>query len=154
MCRVVHSYYSKLYTLKKVNLVAQKYLLSLINNKFNRKTRETLNTNLIVKEFKDTLKPINSNKASGLNSLSPVFYKTFSNIILSLMLKMVRKAFNTAVFSAELAVSQIILLYKNNNSILIQSYQLIILLNINYKIATKALAKRFFKVLADVVSLY
>jgi hypothetical protein len=73
MCRVVHSYYSELYTSEEINPVAQKSLLSLINNKFNREARETLNADLTIKELKDTLKSMNSNKALGLDSLSLAF---------------------------------------------------------------------------------
>jgi hypothetical protein len=102
MCRVVHSYYFKLYTPEKVDSVAQKSLLFLINNKFNRKVREALNANIIIKELKDTLKSINSNKAPGSDNLSLVFYKTFSNVTLLLVLKLFREAFNLAAFSAEL----------------------------------------------------
>jgi hypothetical protein len=97
MCKVVHSYYSELYTLKKVDSAAQKSLLTLINDKFNRETRKALNANLTIKELKDTLKSINSNKASESDSLLPVFYKTFSNIILLLVLKLFREAFNLTI---------------------------------------------------------
>jgi hypothetical protein len=105
MCRVAHSYYSELYTPEKIESVVQESLLTLINNKFNREARKTFNTNLTIKELKDALKSMNSNKASGLDNVSPVFYKTFSNVALSLVLKTFRKAFSMAVFPAELVVS-------------------------------------------------
>jgi hypothetical protein len=154
MCRVVHSYYSELYTPKKIDPVAQESLLALINDKFNREVRKSLNADLTIKELKDTLKSMNSNKAPGLDGLSPAFYKTFSNIILPLVLKMFREALAMNVFPAELTAGQIVLLYKKENSTLMQNYQSITLLNINYKIVTKALAKRFSKILANVIGSY
>jgi hypothetical protein len=54
-------------------------------------------------------------------------------------------------FPAELAKGQIILLYKKDNSTLMKNYCLITLLNVDYKIMIKTLAKRFSKVLADVI---
>jgi hypothetical protein len=154
MCRVMHSYYSKLYTLEEVDSAVQESLLALIDNKFNREARETLNTDLTIEELKDTLKSMDSNKAPGSDDFLSVFYKTFSNVALPLVLKTFMEAFKMTVFPAEIVAGQIVLLYKKENFTLMQNYWLITLLNVDYKIVTKTLTKRFFKILANMVSLY
>jgi hypothetical protein len=149
MCRVAHSYYSKLYSPEETDPAAQESLLSLIDNKFNIEAQNILNTLLTIEELEDALKSMGNDKAPGPDELSPVFYKMFSDVTLPLILNTFNEAFDRDVFSAELAEGQIVLLYKKDDSTLMKNYCLITLLNVDYKIVTKALAKRFSKVLAD-----
>lgn len=53
--------------------------------------------------------------------------------------------FYADTFSAELAHSWIVLLYKKSNLIIMKNYRLITLLNTNYKIITKASVRRFIR---------
>jgi hypothetical protein len=151
MCRVAHSFYSELYSPEAVDPAAQESLLSLINDKFNEEAQVTLNSRLTIEELEDALKTMDNDKAPGPDGLSPAFYKAFSDTVLPKVLEIFNKAFDMETFSPELAKSQIVLLYKKDDPTLIKNYRSITLLNVNYKIVTKALAKRFSKVLANVV---
>ena len=97
---------------------------------------------------------MDSNKAPGPDGLSPAFYKKYKEFTLPLVLATFREAFELEVFPQELAAGQIILLYKKEDPTVMKNYRPITLLNVDYKIITKALSKRFSKVLEEVVGPY
>jgi hypothetical protein len=151
MCETAHSFYSELYTPEEVDNTAQEDLLNLIDNKFNENSRNTLNADLTVEEINAALDTMSNNKSPGPDGLTAAFYKQFREILAPILLAAFKEAFASEEFSAELSAGQIILLYKKEDLTLMKNYRLITLLNTDYKIITKALARRFSKVLTEVV---
>ena len=102
-------------------------------------------------ECRAVLKTFNSNKSPGNDGLTIEFYRKFWPIFGQLMMD----SFNCAYSHGELSVSQrqavITLLDKGKNRYLLKNWRPISLLNVDYKIASKALANRMIKFLPKLI---
>ena len=154
MCDIAHSFYSTLYTPEETSVEAQEELLAHVTDKFSVTAADSLNAELSIDEIKEALSLMNSNKAPGPDGLSPALYKALADTLLPLMLSAFKAALSMESFPEELSLGQIILLYKSGDPTLMKNYRPITLLNSDYKIITKALSRRFSKVLHEVAGPY
>ena len=115
-------------------------------------SREYCEGSISNKECLEILKELKQNKSPGNDGFSSEFYCTFWPDIGDL----VKDALNEAYRSGELASSQkqavITLIAKDGKDpFLLKNYRPISLLNVDYKILTKILAKRIKKVLNEII---
>ena len=108
---------------------------------------------LTVKECKEVLKNFSKNKSQGSDGLTAEFYSFFWDMLSDTMVN----SFNYGFQKGELTISQrqsIIRLIpkKDKNLSRLKNWRPISLLNLDYKIATKALALRLKKVLPSIIS--
>ena len=107
---------------------------------------------LSFEECKEALKCLNDNKSPGEDGFTMEFFKCFFNVIGSDLVE----SFNYAHEKGQLSISQkrgIITLIPKQDSDLLhrQNWRPITLLNTDYKITAKALARRIEKVLPGII---
>ena len=108
---------------------------------------------LTVKECKEALKNFSKNKSPGTDGLTAEFYSFFWDLLSDTMVN----SFNYGFQKGELTISQrqsIIRLIpkKDKNLSRLANWRPISLLNVDYKIATKALALRLKKVIPSIIN--
>ncbi|KAL9984806.1 hypothetical protein ACROYT_G007141 [Oculina patagonica] len=120
----------------------------------NNEEQETMEGIFTLEECKKILESFEDNKSPGEDRFTAEFYKHFFDLIGFDLVQSLNQAFE----DGELSISQrrgvITLIPKEDSDLLdIQNWRPITLLNIDYKIASKALAKRIESVLPKLVHL-
>ena len=107
---------------------------------------------LTEKESFEALLSMHNNKSPGSDGLSTEFYKTFWVHIKDLMLDSLNEGYRTGKLSDSQKHSVLTLLFKKGDKRNLDNWRPISLLNIDYKIATRALAKRLQNVIPELIS--
>ena len=141
----IEKYYSEL--CKTVNNLEQKDFYSFIEpltiSKLTIEDREKMEGHLSLEECRKALDTFEGDKTPGEDGFTVEFYKTFFDLIGQDLVA----SFNAAYEVNELSISQrrgiVTLIPKEDGSLLeLQNWRPITLLNVDCKIATKAIAKR------------
>ena len=146
-------FYENLYTEKDKKPLheLEAYLEETNINKLSQEEREECEGPLTVEECQAALKSFKPNKTPGNDGLPVEFYKKFWPVIGQLCVD----CFNYAYENGELSVSQrqavITLLDKGKDRTLLKNWRPISLLNVDYKIMSKALANRCTKHLSKLI---
>ena len=112
--------------------------------------RDRLEQPLIEKELLTALRNLKNNKCPGSDGLSVEFYKTFWDEIKSYLHKSLLFAHETGGLSTEQKRRIISLIPKKNaDRLSLHNWRPITLLNVDYKILTKALALRLKRIIPD-----
>ena len=100
-------------------------------------------------ECVEALKKFNKNKSPGTDGLTAEFYLRFWNELGKVMVDSFNYAFTTGLLSISQRQGIIRLIPKKDKNLLhLKNWRPVSLLNVDYKIATKALALRLKRVLA------
>ena len=123
--------------------------------------KKTLNNNeascceglLTLDEGKQAILEMKTNKAPGLSGLTIEFYQTFWPKIGELVIKSLNVGYMKGELSSLQKQSVISLLYKKGDSNNLENWRPISLLNTDYKIGTRILAKRLQIILPKIISM-
>ena len=149
-------FYSKLYSSQnsqvndpRFNQLFTKDMIKTLNDE----QKESCEGLLTVKECKETLNDFSKNKSPGTDGLTVEFYSVFWDLLSDTMVNSSNYGFQ----KGELAISQrqsiIRLIPKKDKDLSrLKNWRPISLLNLDYKIATKALALRLKKVLPSIIN--
>ena len=147
-------FYEKLYSARNAKSAeeVESYLKTISMPKLSEEESTTCEGQFSVDECREALKGFKNNKAPGNDGLTAEFYKKFWSTFGTLMVE----SFNESYIKGELTNSQrqavITLLDKGKDRSLLKNWRPISLLNVDYKIASKALANRFTKYLPNIIS--
>ena len=149
------AYYSNLYTSQSPtddsNMMA--FLDSLDFPSVTFSQAEELDQPLTREEIVESISLIQSGKAPGPDGYSIDFYKKFSDKLAPLLLKMFNDSLDRGALPQTLTEASIILLPKQGKDHAeCSSYRPISLLNADYKILAKALARRFEPAMPNIIS--
>ena len=141
----MQDYYEKLYEEKGTNSLIDNENIFNTNNvpKFTDNQRNHLEQPLTEIELLNALKNLKNNKCPGSDGLSVEFYKIFWNEIRGYLHKSLLFAHEMGVLSTEQKRGVISLIPKKEaDRLILHNWRPITLLNVDYKILTKALALR------------
>ena len=146
-------FYEHLYSEKitKTHIDMEDYLTSIDTPKLSDIEMQECEGTLTLEECRATLSTFKTNKAPGNDGLPIEFYKRFWHLFGQLALN----SFNYAYEHGEMSTSQrqavITLLDKGKDRSLLKNWRPISLLNVDYKIMSKALANRCKKYLSKLI---
>ncbi|KAL9969964.1 hypothetical protein ACROYT_G022257 [Oculina patagonica] len=152
----IEKFYEDLYSSKTVTTVTQEAFDEFIRGieipELSNEEQEQMEGIFTLEECKRILESFEDNKSPGEDGFTAEFYKHFFDLIGLDLIQSLNQAFE----DGELSISQrrgvITLIPKEDSDLLdIQNWRPITLLNIDYKIASKALAKRIESVLPKLV---
>ena len=150
----IETYFKNLYTsdYSHTNEEWDSFILDLKIPKLSDEDRDSLEGPFTYDECKKVLETFQADKAPGEDGFTAEFYEYF----IELLGKDLIASFNEAQVKGELSISQrrgvITLIPKEDGSLLdLSNWRPITLLNVDYKIAAKAIAKRLELVLPDLI---
>ena len=123
------------------------------SKKLNAEQKQKIEGKLSEEECLSALKQMQNNKSPGSDGISVEFYKMFWNDIKTYFIKSMNHSFEIGQLTQLQKQGIITLLPKENKDLLnISNWRPISLLNVDYKIATKAISNRIKTILPSVIS--
>ena len=107
---------------------------------------------LTEEEYQGALSTLKNNKSPGTDGLTVEFYRTFWEDVKTIFMNAIEKSYNEGELSTSQRRAIITLLYKKGDRTSLKNWRPISLLNIDYKIAAKALAIRLSKVIGSIIN--
>ena len=148
---VFREFYENLYAYEDTDNATQDIYLK-YTRKLSDVQREAIDQPVTLYELKHALKGMREEGSPGPNGLTVKFYKYFFDDLSPFLLKFVCSCFNKGYVTEYFKTSFTVLLPKDSGSPLeVKNYRPISLLNISFKILTKALANRLSPFLCDLV---
>ena len=147
-------FYSKLYTSENTGQSSQngEFLNDLTFPKVPLKYQSMLEAKISIKEIKEAIKSLKTNKTPGPDGFSSEFYKKFVDQLSPLLQTLFNESLSIGTLPPTLYQAIIIVLpKKNKNPLHCGSYRPISLLNVDYKILAKILASRLEVVLSEII---
>ena len=149
----IENFYAKMYTSKissnNTNDVSEhnhnihKFIEGLNIPQLNVEEQESLEKDLTFEELKDALTSFADNKSPGEDGFTKEFYEVFFDLLGKDLLNTYNEAFNRGSLSPSQKRGTITLIPKGDENLSdLKNWRPISLLNIDYKILSKALAKR------------
>ena len=146
------AYYSELFSAQPCDSVVQNELLTKLERTLSTEESSNCEGLLSLEECGLALQGMSSSKTTGCDGFPMEFYSIFWCILGSDLVRV----FNFSYSHGRLSISQcrgiIILLYKKGDRLQTKNWRPISLLNVDYKIATRAVAGRLLAVIGSVVS--
>ena len=146
-------FFKEIYTSKSTNPNDSEFIEFFnTENAVSEETAKTCEGVMSVEECKRALMVMESNKTPGTDGLTSEFYRYFWNAVSKYMVD----SFNYGLQHGSLSISQrqgIISLIpkKNKNAEYLTNWRPVLLLNVDYKIATKTISLRLEKVLPSII---
>lgn len=149
-------FYSTLYTSEYPNdpailgsFLKKKIDLPIINLNLN----SDLGRPVVVSEAAEAIAAMQSSKAPGLDGFPIEFYKKFATLLGPLLVAVYNESFHTGTLPLTLTQASILLLPKEGKDpTLCESYRLISLLNVDFKIVSKIIALCLEPILPTIIS--
>ena len=146
------SFYKQLFTSEPVDVDLQIRLLRQLDSRLDVAERDFCEGPLTAEECFFAMKGMKSNKTPGADGLPMEFYKTFWQTLGADLVDVLNFAHRTQELSSSQARGIITLVPKKGDLKNPKNWRPISLLNVDYKIASRAIAGRLLKVIGTVVS--
>ena len=151
MIQAHERFYSSPFSEEPIDPVAQSHLFEHVTRRLSDAERESCEGLLSLNEMSETLRLFNGNKTPGSDGLTVEFYSAFWSLLGPLLVDM----FNVSLAHRELCDSMKSsvkrLVHKKDDRRNLKNWRPISLLNVDYKICSKALSLRLKKVLGSIV---
>lgn len=144
-------FYSKLYRKSNIDANDINEFLEGIEKELGKDSADSIEHEFSYEEILNAIKSFSNDKSPGLDGLPAEFYKHFWNELKPYFLRMVQTVFDNGTLSRSQRQGLITLLYKKGPRESLKNWRPITLLNIDYKIITKVLAKRLGTVLPSII---
>ena len=150
---VFADFYGKLYSQDYINEVDQENFLGDIGlAQLNQMEREKSSSLFTLSEFKVALFKLPNGKSPGSDGLTTEFYKTFWDVLGNDLLEVFTSSYESGLLTESQRTATIKCLPKKGDITDITNWRPISLLNVDYKILSKALSLRLFEILPTVIS--
>ena len=148
---VWRAYYDTLFTAQVCDPIAQDAMLSQLTRRLSQAERAGCEGCLTVDECWAALWGMPHGKTPGSDGLPMEFYKTFWQSLGADLVRVLNAAFEAGQLSTSQRRGLIIVLYKKNDPLDTKNWRPISLLNVDYKIATRAISGRLLGVMPTIV---
>ena len=147
-------YYKQLYTDKVQKTVQEMkdYLNKVELPRLDTDSKDECEGELTEFECRKALEAMRTRKSPGNDGLTVEFYRKFWVLLSELLITSLNTSYQVGELTSSQRQAVIILLDKGKDRTLLKNWRPISLLNIDYKIASKAIAERLKKVLPKVIS--
>ena len=146
----LHSFYQRLY---KSDHDVSFCLENKTTNKLSFQQMHKLENNLQIEELESALFAMKNDKSPGVDGLTVEFYKFFWNDIKLVLYEMMELSYENMLLPDSVTKGLITLLPKKDKDItMVKNWRPLTMLNIDYKIISKALANRIKSVLDSIIS--
>ena len=144
-------YYASLFTAQQCDAVAQDDMLAKVTRKLSQGERDACEGLLTEQKCFSSLSGMPHGKTPGSDGFPMEFYLRFWQSFGTDLVRVLNSAYETGQLSTSQCRGLIIILYKKNNRLETKNWRPISLLNVDYKIATRAISGRLLAVIGTVV---
>ena len=149
---VIEWFYRDLFKVENVEMDVQDVLLSRMSAVLSEEAVARCEGSVRVEELELAMKGMANGKTPGEDGLSLEFYKCFSERLLPVLCKLANECFREDRFPEECVRSVVRLAFKKGDRKELKNWRPISLLNLDYKIVSKALSGRLREVMPEIVS--
>ena len=147
-----HEYfYSALFSDEPIDDDSQDLLISYISRSLSEEDRELCEGLVTLQELTEALKLMNRNKSPGPDGLTVEFYSLFWESLGPLLVEVLNESYRESELCESMKVSVTRLVHKSDDKRNLKNWRPISLLNLDYKIGSKALSLRLSKVLEGII---
>ncbi|KAI8478584.1 hypothetical protein Bbelb_436820 [Branchiostoma belcheri] len=148
---VFHDFYEDLYTADQLNQPDKEYFLNNLDSTLPVDSASSLELPLSLTELEEAMKGMENNKSPGSDGLPKEWYSQFWPLLGQDLLEVLNEGFTAGQLSSQQREGVITLLEKKGDPLSPANRRPISLLNVDYKILSKALANRLKRVAQEVV---
>ena len=148
--RQVH-FYKDLYTSQPLQNGDTGFFLDNIDSQLTQTSKQYMDSVVAKDEISKAIKKMTNNKSPGEDGIPVEFYKVYWNVISDDLLEVLHVGLDNGQLAYTQYLAVIILLYKKGSRADIKNWRPISLLNVDYKILSKALAERLKTVLPEII---
>ena len=145
------SFYSNLFSREDIDLKAQRDLFSQITARLSESEQASCKGSLTLAEASEALRRSNRNKSRGIDGLTVEFYAHFWDKLGELLVNVFNQSRERGELPETMKVSVTRLVHKKDDKRELKNWRPISLLNVDYKICSKAISLRLAKVLDSIV---
>ena len=144
-------FYRTLYSAEPTDDIIQEDLLAKIDCFLPELNSLSCDGQLLETEIGDAMRGLSTGKTPGSDGLPKEFYAKFWDLLCPHLLAVYDYSFATGSFSSSMQESATRLIFKKGERKNLKNWRPISLLNVDYKICSKALANRLSKVLSSII---
>jgi hypothetical protein len=144
-------YYASLFTAQQCDAVAQDDMLAKVTRKLSQGERDACEGLLTEQECFSALSGMPHGKTPGSDGFPMEFYLRFWQSFGTDLVRVLNVVYETGQLSTSQRRGLLIVLYKKNDRLEMNNWRPISLLNVDYKIATRAISGRLLAVIGTVV---
>jgi hypothetical protein len=145
------SYYQRLFTAEVCDRSEQDIMLDLLTRRLNKSEVESCEGELTAEECHAALHGMSRGKTPGSDGFPMEFFAYFWDLLGPDLVRILNLAYRTGQLSTSQRRGIIIVLYKKDDRLETKNYRPISLLNVDYKIATRAISGRLLGVIGSIV---
>ena len=145
------NFYRKLYSRDQVDLAIQRDFLSKLDVSLNNDDSTFCENILSTKEISHAVRGLSQGKTPGSDGLPAEFYVKFWKQLSPILLQLYNDCFDHGSLSFSMQESITRLIFKKDDPKNLKNWRPISLLNVDYKILSKALTNRLLRVLSSIV---
>ena len=149
--RECNAFYRALYTEEPVERESQDWLLEQLDSTLSSEDQALCEGELTVLECHEALSRMQFGKSPGSDGLPPEFYSCFWGLLGRDLVETLNFSFREGFLSASQRRGILRLLLKKDDPLSLKNWRPISLLNLDYKIATKALSNRIRNVFPNIL---
>ena len=146
------AFYKTLYTEELIDRKSMEWLLKQLDSTLSSEDQALCEGELMALECHAALSQMESGKSPGMDGLPAEFYSRFWDLLGHDLVDMLNLSFCEGFLSDSKLQGILRLLFKKDDPLSLKNWRPISLLNLDYKIATKALSNRIHKVLPNINS--
>ena len=144
-------FYSSLFSEEPVDMVFQDDLLSSLSRQLSPHQSSLCEGTMTIDKISFAVKNMNTNKSPGPDGLTVEFYRKFWDILAPHLVLVFNSCFQAGEMCESMKTSNTRVIYKKGDRKSLKNWRPISLLNVDYKICSKAISIRLSKVLEFIV---
>ena len=152
LIRAHEEFYANLFSREEIDLFTQQELLSSLSLRLSEEDRDSCEGLLSLTELTSALGNMSRNKSPGPDGLSAEFYSKFWNLLGPILLEVINSCYTDSDLCDSMKTSNTRLVFKKGDRKSLKNWRPISLLNVDYKICSKALSSRLSSVLGKIVT--
>ena len=145
------AFYSDLFSREMLDLTSQRDLFSYVKSRLSESEQASCEGPLTLAEALEALQRSNRNKSPGADGLTVEFYSQFWDKLGEPLVSVFNQGLARGELPESMKASVTRLVYKKDDKRLLKNWRPISLLNIDYKICSKAVSFRLSRVLGSIV---
>ena len=150
--RAHEAFYADLFARSPIDSVTQRYLLSQVERRLSSADSDLCEGDLTLDEATDSLNRSSLGKTPGPDGLTLEFYLKFWDQLGPILVQVFNDCLQSSELCESMKTSVTRLVFKKGDKKSLKNWRPISLLNVDYKICSKALSLRLSKVLDSIVS--